>query len=110
MQCSVWPRSHSPVPMRSFTQVSNALYSKPQASSTSNATGRWVFAPGRFQHGAMVLVQENRLASRRQHAVLRLAAQPFAGPHAVFHPGEQCLVLEAPGFQHKALLTWVKDR
>src|ERR1039458_1476838 len=48
-----------------------------------------VLAPGRFQDGGVILVQENRLASRAKEAVLRLPPKPFTGAHPVLHPGEQ---------------------
>ena len=48
----------------------------------------------------MAAAQEHRLAADREQAMLRLAAQPFAGSHLVLHPGQEGTVLESPSFHN----------
>src|ERR1039457_7499641 len=59
-----------------------------------------MLAANGFQGGRMVAVQKDGLAAGPKQAVLGLSSEPIARAHAVFDPGEECLVFKAPSGDH----------
>ena len=68
------------------------------------ASGEWVaaYALSESSSGsdAMNIRTQAKLSADGKHAVLSLSTQPFAGAHPVLNPGQQGLILKAPGFDN----------
>src|SRR5713226_4689178 len=120
MQCSVCPRSHSPVPIRSFTHVSRVRYWKPQASTTSKATRRWALVVHNHKMAFSSAISATGIALIFSMSMEKIKAMPvaeIADENAILwlwttnaHLRVAFDVVEAWGFQYRTLLTWVKDR